>query len=98
MYYILFVTFLSHVTLFSMPKKQLHIVRNKIKKNRDNRLKNIKLIQSQKNAQKLRIFSLKMLGFLKTHKTILNKDTEHKKNYMEGLNSKNKIVKCGGSP
>ena len=51
--------------------------------------------------KRLKIFSLKIhkvAGILKNPKTCLNKCTEHKKNYMEGLNSKNKNIKCGGSP
>ena len=35
---------------------------------------------------------------LKKTKTFLNKGTKHKKHYMEGLNSKNKNIKCVGSP
>ena len=35
---------------------------------------------------------------LKKPKKFLNKCTKHKKNYMEGLNSKNKINKGGGYP
>ena len=38
-----------------------------------------------------------MLEFKKTE-TFLNKGTKHKKNNMEGLNSKNKNIKGGGSP
>ena len=38
-----------------------------------------------------------MLDFLRTPKAFLNKGTKHKKNCMEGLNSKNKNIKCGGS-
>ena len=34
--FILFVTFFSHITLFSISKKLLHIIRNKIKNNHDN--------------------------------------------------------------
>ena len=41
---------------------------------------------------------IKVLEFLKNLKTFLNKGTKHKKNYMEGLNSKNKNIKGGGSP
>ena len=37
-------------------------------------------------------------GIFKTAKTFLNKGTQHKKNYMEGLNSENKNIKGGGSP
>ena len=52
--------FSSHLTLFSIPKMFLHIVRNNIKKNHDNWLKNKKAIQSQKMPKKLQIFSLKI--------------------------------------
>ena len=50
----------------------------------------------------LKIFSLKIhksTGIKKT-KTFLNRGTKHKKNYMEGLNSKNKNrnIKGGGFP
>ena len=38
------------------------------------------------------------MEFLKNLKTFLSKDTKHKKNYMGGLNSKNKNTKGGGSP
>ena len=48
-FFILFVTFLfSHVTLFSITKNLMHIIRNKIKKDHDNWLKNNKVIKSQK--------------------------------------------------
>ena len=40
---------------------------------------------------------MKVLEFLKNLKTFLNKDTKHNKIYMEGVNSKNKNTKCGGS-
>ena len=36
--------------------------------------------------------------FRKKPKTFLNKGTQHKKYYMEGLNSKNKNIKDGVSP
>ena len=52
-------------------------------------------------SQKLKIFSLKIhkgAGIFKKPKKFLNKGTKHKKNYMEGLNSKNKNIKDGGSP
>ena len=42
-YFILIVAFFSHVTLFSIPKKLLHNVKNHV-----NWLKNKKVIQSQK--------------------------------------------------
>ena len=45
--------FLARV--LSIPKKLLHIVRNKIKKNHDHWLKK-KVIQSQKNAQETQNF------------------------------------------
>ena len=51
------------------------------------------VIQSQKMSKKLKIFSLKIhkgAGIFKNQKTFLKKGTKHKKNYMEGLNSKNK--------
>ena len=38
------------------------------------------------------------LEFFKNPKNFLNKATKHKKNYMEGLNSKNRNIKDGGSP
>ena len=43
---------------------------------------------------------MKMLKISKTPKIFLNKSTKHKKNYMEGINSKNKNknIKGGGSP
>ena len=52
-------------------------------------------------AKKLKIFSLKIYkgaGIKKKPKNFLNKGTIHKKNYMEGLNSKNKNIQGGGSP
>ena len=39
-----------------------------------------------------------MLESFKNPKTFLYKGTEHKKNYMEGLNSKNKNINDVGSP
>ena len=51
--------------------------------------------------KKLKIFSLKIYkgaGIFSTPKTFLNKSTKLKKNYMEGLNSKNKNIKGGGLP
>ena len=51
--------------------------------------------------EKLKIFSLKIhkgaLICKKNRKTFLNKGTKHTKNYIEGLNSKNKNIKGGGS-
>ena len=38
------------------------------------------------------------MEFLTTSNIFLNKGTKHTKNYMEGLNSKNKNIKAGGSP
>ena len=52
-------------------------------------------------SKKLNIFILKIhkdAGIWKKPKTFLNKGTKHKKNNMEGLNSKNKNIKDGGSP
>ena len=43
-----------------MQKKLPQIVRNKIKKNHDNWIKNKKVIQSQKMSKKLKNFSLKI--------------------------------------
>ena len=54
---ILFVTFFSHVTLFSTPKQLLQIVRNKIKKNYDNWLNNKKLLKV-KNCKNMRFSKL----------------------------------------
>ena len=51
----------------------------------------------QKIPKKLKIFSLK-IHHHKIPITFLNKGTKHKKNYMEGLNSKNKNIKGVGSP
>ena len=51
--------------------------------------------------KRLKILSLKIYklpGIKKKLKTFLNKGIKHKKNYMEGLNSKNKNIKGGGSP
>ena len=52
--------------------------------------------------KELKIFSLKIHKcagiFFKNPKTVLNKGTNLKKNDMEGLNSKNKNTKGGGSP
>ena len=39
-----------------------------------------------------------MLDLKKKPKIFLNKGTKDKKNDMEGLNSKNKNIKSGGSP
>ena len=50
-------------------------------------------------SKKLKIFSLKIhkgVGFLITPKIFLNKGNERKKNYMEGVNSKIKIIKMAG--
>ena len=52
--------------------------------------------------KKLKICRLKIHTdagiFFKIPKTFLNKATKHKKNYIEGLNSKNKNIKGSGSP
>ena len=51
--------------------------------------------------KKLQIFSLKIhkgSGIYKKPKNFLNKGTKHKRNYMKGLKSKNKIIKGGGFP
>ena len=74
--------FVSHVTLFPIPKKFLHIVRNKLKKKNDNWLKNKKVIQSQKIFKKPKIVSFKIhkgAEIFKNRKTFLNKGTKHKK-------------------
>ena len=41
---------------------------------------------------------MKVLEFKKKTKNFLNKGTKQKKNYMEGLNSKNKNIEGGRSP
>ena len=49
----------------------------------------------------LELFSLKIhkgAKIFKNTKTFLNKGTEHKKNYIGGLNSKNKNIKDAGFP
>ena len=38
------------------------------------------------------------MEFSKNPNKFLNKGTKHKKNYMAGLNSRNKNFKSGGSP
>ena len=51
--------------------------------------------------KKLNIFSLKIhkgSGIFKKPKTFLNKGSKYKINYMDNLNSTNKIIKGGGSP
>ena len=53
-----------------------------------------------KMPKKLEIFSLKnikVIEFLKSLKTFLNKSTKHKNNYMGDLNSKIKILKVADS-
>ena len=45
-FYFIWNVFFSHVTLFSISKKLLHILRNKIKQNHDNCLEKKKVIQS----------------------------------------------------
>ena len=52
-------------------------------------------------SKKLNIFSLKIhkgAGNFEKRKTVLNKGTKHKKYDMEGLKSKTKDIKGGGSP
>ena len=75
---------------FPHPKSLLHIVRNKTKNNHDNLLENKKVIQSQKMSKKCPKNSkflvskyIKMLEFLKTLKTFLNKGTKHEKKLYE---------------
>ena len=41
---------------------------------------------------------MKVLEFKKKTKIFLNKGTKLKKNYIKGLNPKNKNIKGGGSP
>ena len=50
-----------------------------------------------KNSKFLVWKYIKVLELFKNPKTFLNKSTKHKKHYMEGLNSKNKYFKGGGS-
>ena len=96
----------SHFTLFFIPKKFLNIVRNKIKNQSYQLDKNPKSYSRSKNFQKklpknskILVYKyIEVLEFLKKSKTFINKGTKHKKNYMEGLNSKNKNIKGGGSP
>ena len=80
----------------------LHIVRNKIQKESWQLVKRQKSYSKSKNVKIMpEIFSLKIhkdAGTFKQPKTFLNKGTNHKKNYMEGLNSNNKNIKGGGSP
>ena len=42
--------------------------------------------------------AFKCCNLKKKHKIFLNKGTKHKKNYIEGIISKNKNIKGGGSP
>ena len=53
-------------------------------------------------SKKLKIFRLKIhkgTGIRKKkHKAFLNKGTKRKKKYTEGLNTKDKNIKSGGSP
>ena len=53
-----------------------------------------------KNSKFLVLKYIKVLEFLKKPKTFLNKDTKHKINYMEDLNStnENKNIKGVRSP
>ena len=96
------VIFLARV--FSIPKKLLHIIRNKIKKESWQLvLKNSYSMSKyvQKMDKKLKIFSFEIhkgARIWRKPKTYLNKGSKHKKNYMEGLNSKNKNIQGGGSP
>ena len=83
----------------------LHIVRNKIEKESWQFVKKQKSCSKSKNVKyirkKLKNFSLKVCkdaGIFKNPKTFLNKCTLHTKNYMNGLSSKNKNIKGGGSP
>ena len=77
---------------------------NELKNNHDNLLKNknsFKVKKWHQNAKKLKIFSLKIhkdAGIKKNPEIFVNKGTKHKKNYIEGLNSKNKNIKGSGSP
>ena len=73
--------------MLSIPKKLPHIVRNKIKKESWQLVKKKKVIQNQKISKSF-----------KKPKIFLSKGTKHKKNCIEGLNSKNKNIKDGGSP
>ena len=80
-------------------------MRNKIKNNHDNWLKNKKVIQSQKISKKCpktQHFQFKNIyidpRIPKKTKTFLYNGTQHKKNYMEDFNSKNKNIKGGGGP
>ena len=41
---------------------------------------------------------VKVLEHLKNPKNFLNKNTKYKQNHIKDLNSKNKIIKGGGSP
>ena len=67
-------------------------------------VKKVKAIQIQKMSKNLKIFSLKIhkdTGILeKKPTTFLNRGIKYKKNYIEGLNSKNKNrnIKGGGNP
>ena len=54
--FILYVTFFSHVTLFSIPKNLLHIVRNKIKKELWQMVEKQKCYSNSKNVQKTQNF------------------------------------------
>ena len=88
-----------------IPKKLIHIVRDKLKKGSWQLVKKQRSYSKKKKVnkmpKKLNIFRLKIhkgAGTLKKPKTFLNKGTEHEKNHMEGLSSKNKNIKDGGSP
>ena len=81
--------------MLSIPKKLLQTVKNKIKK------ESWQLVEKQKSYSESKKCPKKSTYFgFKIHKGagILKKtDTEHKTNYMECLNSRNKNIKGGGS-
>ena len=62
--------------------------------------KKTKKLLNVKKLPKFKIFSLRIHkgAEIKKTETIINNGTKHKKNYMKGLNSKNKNVKDDGSP
>ena len=104
-YLILFVTFFS-VTLpfFHTQKIATHCKEQNKKKNYDNWLRNKKVIQWQKMSKKCPKNSkflvskyIKVPEFKTKPKTFLRKGIKHKKNDMEGLNSKNKNIEGSGS-
>ena len=69
-YFILFVTFFQSCYLFVRTQKVATHCKGQNEKNHDNWLKNKKVIQCQKNVQKLKNFSLK------THKDARIKKTQ----------------------